>query len=121
MALIAVDHVRGTLTVRLTGLDRLWALKGRVEVPLALVRGATHDPGMAHERKGAKLGGTHMPGVITAGRFRRNGELVFWAVRKPADTVVIELAEGAPYSRLVVGTADPRASVTLVEQAVAAA
>ncbi|MCX5411515.1 hypothetical protein [Streptomyces sp. NBC_00059] len=120
MALIAVDRTRGTLTVQLTGLDKLWALKSRVEVPLTQVRGATHDPGIVHERKGAKLGGTHMPGVITAGRFRRDGELVFWAVRKPAGAVVIELTEGAPYSRLVIGTADPRASVALVEQAIAA-
>ena len=120
MALIAVDRARGMLTVQLTGLDRLWALKNRVEVPLTQVRGATHDPGIAHEHKGAKLGGTHMPGVITAGRFRRRGDLVFWAVRRPANAVVVALAEGAPYSRLVVETDDPRATVALVEQAIVA-
>jgi hypothetical protein len=60
-----------------------------------------------------------VPGIVTAGRFRRHGDLVFWAVRKPADAVVIELAEGAPYIRLVFETADPRATVTLVEQAIA--
>ncbi|MFI8789056.1 hypothetical protein [Streptomyces sp. NPDC055105] len=119
MALITVDRARCMLTVELTGLDQLWALKSRMEVPLTQVRGATHDPGIAHERKGAKLGGTHVPGIVTAGRFRRHGDLVFWAVRKPADAVVIELAEGAPYSRLVFETADPRATVTLVEQAIA--
>ncbi|MET9591690.1 hypothetical protein ABZY45_12030 [Streptomyces sp. NPDC006516] len=120
MTEIAIDRTRDMLTVRLTGLDRLWALKSQVEVPLTQVRGATHDPGIAHERKGTKLGGTHMPGVITAGRFRRHGDLVFWAVRKPANTVVVELAEGAPYSRLVVETDDPRATVDLVERAIAA-
>ncbi|MFE4676245.1 hypothetical protein [Streptomyces sp. NPDC056723] len=114
MALITVDRARRMLTVELTGLDKLWALKSRMEVPLTQVRGTTHDPGIAHERKGAKLGGARVPGIVTAGRFRRHGDFVFWAVRKPADAVVIELAEGAPYSRLVFETADPRATVTLV-------
>ncbi|MFE4774841.1 hypothetical protein [Streptomyces sp. NPDC056713] len=60
MALITVDRARRMLTVELTGLDKLWALKSRMEVPLTQVRDATHDPGIAHERKGAKLGGTHV-------------------------------------------------------------
>ncbi|MFI6874753.1 hypothetical protein ACIBL6_15050 [Streptomyces sp. NPDC050400] len=118
MANVDVDRARGMLTVQLTGLDRLWALKSRVEVPLSQVRGATHDPGIAHEHKGAKVGGTHMPGVITAGRFRRHGDMIFWAVRKPANAVVVELTDGAPFRRLVVETDDPRATVALVEGAI---
>ncbi|MFD9127393.1 hypothetical protein [Kitasatospora sp. NPDC059571] len=106
----------GMLIVEVEGLDKLWALRSRLEIPLANVRGATADPGIVHEWKGIRLGGTHLPGVITAGTFRSAGEWVFWDVRNPAGAVVIELTDER-YSRLVVEVSDPRAAVALVEEA----
>ncbi|GAA0902914.1 hypothetical protein [Streptomyces thermoalcalitolerans] len=119
MALISVDRERGLLTAELQGLDKLWALKSRLEIPLAHVRGATHDPGMAREPKGIRTGGTYVPGVITAGRFRRDGERSFWDVKNPDKAVVIELADAGAYDRLVLEVDDPRATVALIEQAIA--
>lgn len=106
------DH----LVVEVEGLDRLWALKSRLEIPLAHVRGATADPGIVRESKGIRLGGTHLPGVITAGTFRSGGEWIFWDVHDPAGAVVVELVDER-YSRLVIEVADPRAAVALVETA----
>ncbi|GAA4872324.1 hypothetical protein [Kitasatospora terrestris] len=106
----------GTLVVEIEGLDKLWAIKSRIEIPLGNVRGATVDPGIVRESKGLRMGGTHFPGVITAGTFRSGGEWIFWDVRNPAKAVVIELADER-YARLVVEVADPRAAVDLVERA----
>ncbi|MFJ4618890.1 hypothetical protein [Streptomyces sp. NPDC088812] len=118
MALISVDRERGLLIAEFQGLDKLWALKSRLEIPLAHVRGATHDPGIAREPKGVRTGGTSLPGVITAGRFRRDGERLFWDVKNPDKAVVIELADAEDYDRLVLEVDDPRAAVALVEGAV---
>ncbi|MEU5519794.1 hypothetical protein ACIQCD_23865 [Streptomyces sp. NPDC093250] len=116
MALISVDHERGLLNVEFQGLDKLWTFKSRLEIPLAHVRGATHDPGMAREPKGIRVGGTHVPGVITAGRFRRDGERHFWDVKNPDKAVVVELAGAETYDRLVIEVDDPRATVALIER-----
>ncbi|WP_405020225.1 hypothetical protein OHV05_28485 [Kitasatospora sp. NBC_00070] len=105
-----------TLTVEVEGLDRLWAVKSRIEIPLSNVRGATADPGIVREPKGVRAPGTHLPGVIVAGTFHRQGEKVFWDVRNPNLAVVIELSD-EKYTRLVVEVADPRATVALIEQA----
>ncbi|GAA0522053.1 hypothetical protein Ade02nite_63570 [Paractinoplanes deccanensis] len=105
------------LVVRVEGLDKLWALKSSLTIPLHNVRGATNDPGIVGEPKGVRTAGTHMPGVVVAGSFRREGERVFWDVRDPAKAVVIELADES-YARLVVQVDDPRATVELVERAV---
>ncbi|MFJ9517319.1 hypothetical protein ACIRPK_03460 [Kitasatospora sp. NPDC101801] len=105
-----------TLTVEVEGLDRLWAVKSRIEIPLSNVRGATADPGIVREPKGLRAPGTHLPGVIVAGTFHRQGEKVFWDVRNPNLAVVIELSD-EKYTRLVVEVADPRATVALIEQA----
>ncbi|MPY52460.1 hypothetical protein [Streptomyces acidicola] len=119
MAVITVDRERALLTAEFQGLDKLWTLKSRLEIPLAHVRGATHDPGIAREPRGIRVAGTHMPGMITAGRFRRGGEHLFWDVRNPAKAVVIELADAATYDRLIIEVDDPRATVALIEQSIA--
>ncbi|MEV4199767.1 hypothetical protein [Micromonospora globbae] len=116
MAKVRVDNDR--LIVEIEGLDKLWALRSRLEVPLLNVRGITADPGIVKEPKGIRAPGTHLPGVITAGTFHIGGERVFWDVRDPAKAVVIELRDER-YARVVVQVADPRATVTLVERAIA--
>ncbi|MGW1108463.1 hypothetical protein [Streptomyces sp. NPDC002540] len=114
MAHISIDD--GNLIVEIEGLDKLWALKSRLTIPLAHVRGATADPGIAKGPKGLRSPGTHVPGVVTAGTFHIDGERVFWDVRDPAKAVVIQLADER-YARLVIQVSDPRATVALVEDA----
>lgn len=114
MALISIE---GTdLVVEVQGMDKLWSLKSRINIPLAHVRGATSDPGVVGDGQGLKLGGARIPGVIVAGTFRQDGEWVFWDVHDKAKAVVIELQEET-YARLVVEVPDPRATVELVERA----
>ncbi|MFD7657693.1 hypothetical protein ACFV4N_27285, partial [Actinosynnema sp. NPDC059797] len=100
--------------VTIEGLNKLWALKSTLTIPLANVRGATADPGIIKEPKGIRAPGAHLPGVITAGTFHLDGDRVFWDVRDPAKAVVIELADER-YARLVLQVDDPRATVELVE------
>lgn len=101
------------------GLSKLWAFKSRLDIPLANVRGATADPGIVKDPRGIRSPGTRVPGVIIAGTFRIDGERVFWDVRDPAKTVVIELANER-YARLVVQVPDPEATVTLIERTLTA-
>ncbi|WP_329585059.1 hypothetical protein OG298_00925 [Streptomyces sp. NBC_01005] len=114
MAHISIDD--GNLIVEIEGLDKLWALKCRLTIPLAHVRGATADPGIVKEPKGLRSPGAHLPGVVTAGTFHVDGERVFWDVRDPAKAVVIQLTDER-YARLVIQASDPRATVALVEDA----
>lgn len=114
MAQVSIEN--GELIVEMVGLDKLWALKSRLTIPLGHVRGATADPGMLREPKGIKAPGTHLPGVITAGTFHIDGERVFWDVHDATKAIVIELSDER-FARLVVQVDDPAATVALVEQA----
>lgn len=116
MAEVSIDGM--DLMVRIEGLDKLWALKSRLVIPLANVRGATIDPGIIKERKGIRAPGTYLPRVITAGTFHIDGERVFWDLRDPAKAVVIELADER-YARLVVEVDNPAEVVALIEKACA--
>ena len=61
--------------------------------------------------------GTHIPGVIIAGTFYRNGKRVFWDVKDREKAIVIELA-GHRYHQLIVEVADPAAEVQRIGDAI---
>jgi hypothetical protein len=105
------------LIVDVEGLDKLWALKSRLSIPVANVRGATADPGMTKQAFAVKVAGANVPGVITAGTFIVDGERVFWDVHDRKNAVVIELGD-EKYARLVVEVDDPEVTVDLIEAAI---
>ena len=112
-----VELTRDALVVHVQGMDRLWALKSRLEIPLSHVVGAELDPEIAREwHKGIRAGGTHVPGVITAGTFYQDGERVFWDVRDPDKTVVIHLKDER-YTRLVIEVENPHATAVAIQGA----
>ena len=112
-----VELTRDALVVHVQGMDRLWALKSRLEIPLAHVVGAEVDPEIAREwHKGIRAPGTHVPGVITAGTFYQEGERVFWDVHDPEKTVVIHLKDER-YARLVIEVDDPPATAAAIQRA----
>ena len=111
-----VTIVDNNLVVEPQGLDKLWSLKRRLEIPLASVRGATFDPGANNEPKGLRAPGLAIPGKW-AGTFLRDGERSFWNVSKPGETVVIELAN-EHYDRLILTVDDPRALVDQINTAI---
>jgi hypothetical protein len=107
----------GKLIVDVRGVDQLWALKSSLEIPLEHVAGIRGDSSVARGWwHGLKIPGTNIPGVITAGTFYQHGNMVFWDVHDPENTVVIELHDER-YRELIVEVADPGAAVALVEKA----
>jgi hypothetical protein len=108
------DH---TLVVEVLGAHKLWALKGRIEVPLSSVQQIEARPhtklGWWH---GARIPGTHLPGVIVAGSYLKQGQWHFWDVVNARNTIEITLS-GERYGKLFVEVADPEATVQLVRAA----
>jgi hypothetical protein len=105
-----------TLTVKIEGWDRVWALKSQLEIPLEHVREARVDPEARMSWKTLKIAGAHLPGVISAGRFYEHGDLTFWDVRDAEKAIVIELSDER-YKRLVIQVDDPAATVARIQDA----
>lgn len=58
--------------------DKLWALNGQFDIPSAHVIGAESAEAEARQWLHVlRLGGIHVPGVLSAGRFCEHGHLVF--------------------------------------------
>jgi hypothetical protein len=112
-----VELAQDALIVHVEGMDRLFALRSRLEVPLSHLEGAEADPDKARRRwHGIMERGIWVPGPITAGTYYREGELVFWDVHNPEKTVVIRLKDER-YRRLVIEVEDPEATVARVNEA----
>jgi hypothetical protein len=63
-----VELAQDILIVHVQGMDRLFALRSRLEVPLSHVEGAEADPQEARRRwHGIMERGMWAPGLITAG------------------------------------------------------
>ncbi len=60
--------------------------------------------------------GTAIPHVFRAGMFWQEGNKVFWDVRHPENTIVLEL-EDETYAKLIVEVANPALAVNEIEAA----
>ena len=112
-----VTIIDNTLVVEPRGLDKFWALTRELRIPLGHVRGATVDPGAAHDYKGLRNPGLGVPGVKWAGTFTLDGERHFWNVTGSAATIVVQLAD-EHYDRLYLTVADPSATVYAINAAI---
>jgi hypothetical protein len=112
-----VELAQDALIVHVRGMDRLFALRSRLEVPLSHVEGAEADPQEARRKwHGILASGVWVPGPITTGTYFQEGEWVFWDVHDPEKTVVIRLKDER-YGRLVIEVEDPRAAVEAIQEA----
>ena len=106
------------LIVHIRGADKFFALATRLEVPLAHISTVEVNPAEAHRVfHGLRMGGTNLPGVITAGRFVQGGEWAFWDVHDPNYAIAIYLHDES-YARLVIGVEDPEGAARAVGEAI---
>lgn len=99
---------------------KLWAVRSRVEVPLAHITKVYADPEPAMGWfDGLKVMGTDLPHVFRAGTFWLHGNWAFFDVRHPENTIIVEL-QNEHFAKLIVEVADPDATVRMLQQSLAA-
>jgi hypothetical protein len=109
--MVSVSVGNGYAVFEVRGLDQLWALRSRLDIPLTHITNVEHDPEQVGRWwHGWKLLGTDVPGLFAAGTFYYHGELVFWDVSEPANTIIVSL-DHERYKKLIVEVADPEAVV----------
>lgn len=117
---LAAAEVEGpSLVVRLRGLNKIWAFKSRIVVPLTAVTAVEVKPKLDKMPIGLRMPGTSVPGLIVAGSYRTKGRRSFYAIRRGDNVLVIDL-EGVKYSRIVIETGDPHTSAATIEAALPA-
>lgn len=113
MVIVTVDNDNLILNVK--GLGKFLALKSKLVIPLANIKGVTADPGAFDMPKGLRAPGTAVPGIVYAGTFYHEGDKVFWDVHNRANTIVIELAN-EEFNRLVIEVKSVEETIKLIEE-----
>ncbi|MGH2515959.1 MAG: hypothetical protein ACRDHP_09925 [Ktedonobacterales bacterium] len=115
-----IEITADSLVVHMTGADVLWALRSQLTIPLAhVVRAEGAEEQARQWFQGIRLGGTHIPGVISAGTFYRHGEWLFWDVHHAENAIAIYLKDER-YAALIVEVADSAATLAAINGAVRA-
>ncbi len=115
--MVDLSIAESKLTLHIGGVDKLWAFKSSLEIPLVHIAGVRADPEAARGwYHGIRMPGTNLPGVITAGTFYQDGKRVFWDVHNPEKTIVIHLHDER-YNELLVEVDNPDAAVKLIQNA----
>ena len=100
------------------GMDKLWAFKSQLEIPLDHLFAVRADPAPAQGWfHGWRMPGTEIPGLITAGSFYSRDGAVFFDVHDAANAIVIELNH-EHYKRLVIEVDDPEGTVEMLKSAI---
>jgi hypothetical protein len=98
------------------GIDKMWAVRSHLEFPLSHIRSVRVDLEAARGWwHGLRLMGSNIPGILTAGTFYQQGELVFYDVHDPDRTIVLEL-DHERYKKLIVEVDDPEKAKTSIER-----
>ena len=73
-----------TLHLHVEGLDKLWAFKSELAIPLRHITSVRTDAELTKKWfHGIKWPGVSVPGVITAGTFYQDGKRIFWDIHHP--------------------------------------
>jgi len=100
------------------GLDKLWTFKSSLQIPLSHITDIYADPNPAMGWfQGIKIVGVGMPNIFKAGTFYQEGEFVFWDVRHPENTIVVELTH-EQVKKLVIEVAEPDIVVSAIRKAI---
>jgi hypothetical protein len=109
------------LVLEVQGIDKLWALRSRLEFPLAhVVSVDANSDQVGRWWHGLKVLGTDVPGLLGAGTFYYHRELVFWDVHDPANAIVLSL-DHERYKKLIVEVENPAATIDRLQAAIASA
>lgn len=111
-----VSIAAGKLLLEVEGLDKLWALRSHLSIPLEHIIRVYSDPTIAEGwLHGIRVGGTNLPGVITAGTFYQHGDWIFWDVHHHENTIVIELRH-EHYARLIIEVERPQETIDMIQR-----
>ena len=107
--MVEIELTAESLIVHVRGLDKLWAAKSSLAIPLSHIAGVELGVSSEAERmlQSSLRVGTHMPHVITAGRFYSEGKIAFWDVHSGEHAITIRVVHD-DYTHLVVEVADPK-------------
>ena len=116
--MVEIEVTSEKLSMTVKGLDKVWALKSKIEVPLEHVSDVeSYRSYETHNEYAGQVSwrvpGTYVPGVIKAGSYYQ-GAWAFWDVHNRDKAIVITLVE-EHYKLLIVEVDNPDLEIAKIK------
>jgi hypothetical protein len=120
MVEVQIDPEKGILVLEMEGFDKLWTFRSHFEIPLANILDVhLADPDAVEGWwKGLRAPGAHLPGLIVAGTFYKDGRRLFWDVKSHQKAIVIDLQDER-YDELIIEVEEPAREVERIRSMIA--
>lgn len=102
------------LVIEPQGLDKIWALKDKLVIPLVHVKNLKVDGNILKGYKGIRIPGTAIPGYYYAGTFKKEGKKTFYNTHQNATPLVIEL-KNEDFDRLIIEVDEPESVINEIK------
>ncbi len=96
------------------GMHKLWAFKNQLTIPADHILNAHQDIESIKQSKGWRMPGTYVPGIITAGTYIKDNDMIFWDVCNKENSIIVELQD-EEYKKLIIEVEAPEASVAMLK------
>ena len=111
----SITFDKQNLIIKVEGVDKLLAFKGRVEIPLAHITKVERNSQPVMDFRYSTFGiGTIFAGHVQIGTFKEKGEKSFWDVYDPKKAILITL-KNDNYSKLVIEVEKPEQTIEQIQ------
>jgi hypothetical protein len=111
--MVAIQKSDNNFIFEVLGLHKLWAFKSQITVPQSNIVGVQQIEGPLSIFKGLRMPGTHLPSVIAAGTYFKDGKKSFWDVVNSKNCIVVELKD-SNYNQLVIEVENPEEALKIL-------
>ena len=112
--MVAITKLGNNFIFEVKGAHKVWAFRSQIMVPADSIVSVQPNLDTVSNWKGFRFG-THIPYVITAGAYYKNGQKTFWDVANRKKSIVVEL-KNASFSQLIIEVDNPEAALKMLAQ-----
>jgi hypothetical protein len=111
--MVAIHKVNDNIQFEVKGLHKLWAFKSQITVPQSNIVSVQQVEGPLSIFKGLRMPGTHLPSIIAAGTYFKDGRKSFWDVVNSKNCIVVELKD-SNYNQLIIEVENPEEAIKML-------
>jgi len=104
--MITIKKQDDSFIFNVNGMHKLWAFKSQLTIPFNNVINAHQDLESIKGWQGWRAPGTHIPSIITAGTFYKDGNKIFWDVSNIENCIIVDLKD-EDYQQLIIEVENP--------------
>lgn len=113
--MITISKNNNHYIFKVNGMHQLWAFKSELSIPAEKIINAHQDTDTVKGWKGWRAPGTHVPSIITAGTFYKDGNKIFWDVSDIKKAIIVNLKD-EDYKQLIIEVENPEEALRLLNE-----